>query len=167
MKKLLSTFLVMAVTVVAMFSGMSTVSAQKADATSSVCIWGGIPILKDLCGNQTASGLATNPGTMIVGVAKIILTVFFVLVIAVAIFYIMKAALKYIRSEGDEKKVEQGKQAIKSILMGVAAVFVGVIGIVFILIVFNATGVNGGDPANNLNKALDCLKGINVETNCK
>ena len=53
-------------------------------------------------------------------------------IILVAVIYSILAGIKYIRSEGEPGKIEEAQKAIKAILMGVASIFVGIIGIVLI-----------------------------------
>lgn len=65
------------------------------------------------------------------------LTVLFVAVFIVAIVYSALAAIKFISSQGDASKLEESKAAVKAILMGFAAMLVSIIGIFFIVWIFN------------------------------
>jgi hypothetical protein len=86
------------------------------------------------------------------GVAGFITTraqfaIYFVLglIILVAVVYSIMAGIKYIRSEGDPGKIEEAQKSIKAILMGIAAIFVGIIGIVLVMVIFG-----GGLPGASL-----------------
>lgn len=59
------------------------------------------------------------------------------LIILVAVFYSIMAGIKYIRSEGDPGKIEEAQKSIKAILMGIAAIFVGILGIILVYVIFN------------------------------
>lgn len=60
-------------------------------------------------------------------------------IILVAVVYSILAGIKYIRSEGDPGKIEEAQKAIKAILMGVASIFVGILGIVLVYAVLGQT----------------------------
>jgi hypothetical protein len=75
------------------------------------------------------------PGT----VTKYILTLlsnglilFFSVIILIAIFQAALAGLKYITSQGEAEKVEEAQNALKSVFIGLLAVFVGVIVVVIL-----------------------------------
>lgn len=87
------------------------------------------------------------------GVAGFITTraqfaIYFVLglIILVAVAYSIMAGIKYIRSEGDPGKIEEAQKSIKAILMGIAAIFVGIIGIVLVMVIFGSSLPTGGLP---------------------
>ncbi len=61
----------------------------------------------------------------------------FVVVFIVAIVYSALAAIKFISSQGDASKLEESKGAVKAILMGFAAMLISIIGIFFIVWLFN------------------------------
>ncbi|MBN1332116.1 hypothetical protein JW978_04575 [Candidatus Dojkabacteria bacterium] len=73
----------------------------------------------------------------IVGFLRLALTLAFGAVILVAVLFSIMAAIKYIRSQGDSGKVEEANNAIKAIFQGVAAMFVGFIGIVIVFFIFD------------------------------
>jgi quinol-cytochrome oxidoreductase complex cytochrome b subunit len=88
------------------------------------------------------------------GIIRFLLSLIFIGIIGVAIFYIIKSSIKYIRSEGDEGKVQESQKAIKAVFMGVAALMVGIIGLVVILALFNATtALETEDPESVLDDA--------------
>lgn len=64
------------------------------------------------------------------------LVLLFVGVILIAIVYAAMAGIKFIRSQGEADKVEEAQNAIKNVLIGVASVFLGVIGVIVITGVF-------------------------------
>jgi heme/copper-type cytochrome/quinol oxidase subunit 2 len=75
------------------------------------------------------------------------LNLVFVGIIVLAIFIIVKAAINYIRSEGDEDKIRSANKSIKAVFTGIIALFVGIIGIILVLAIFNATdAVNQETP---------------------
>lgn len=69
---------------------------------------------------------------------NLIVSLIFVAIIIFSIYVIIKAAVKYIRSEGDPAKIEEAQKAIKSVFIGIAALFVGLIGIIIIIAFFGA-----------------------------
>lgn len=73
------------------------------------------------------------------GLIQNALTLFFVVIILAAIIYAALAGLKYIQSQGDSSKVEEAAGALKSVLFGVAAVFIGIIGVILITSIFSST----------------------------
>ncbi len=75
-----------------------------------------------------------------VNLARLGASFIFIAIIVVAVYIVIKAAIKYIRSEGDKDKIESAQKAIKSVFVGLIALFVGVIGLVLILVLFEATG---------------------------
>ena len=74
----------------------------------------------------------------------LVLFLFLGAVVLVAVFYALSAAIKYIRSEGDPGKIEEAQKAIKAIFMGIAALFIGIVGIILVFVFFN---VNVTDPS--------------------
>jgi hypothetical protein len=101
-----------------------------------------VPFARGVCGNTATEGQsAVSEGVTLVRLA---LQLVFVGIIIVSIYIIIRAALKYIRSEGDDTKIQEAQKAIKSVFVGIAALFIGVIGIVIILAFFQAD-VGGGD----------------------
>jgi len=70
----------------------------------------------------------------------------FGLIILVAIAYSVMAGIKYIRSEGDPGKIEEAQKSIKAILMGIASIFVAIVGIVLVYVVFGQSIVKPETP---------------------
>ncbi len=81
-----------------------------------------------------------QPTKFIVDLVTNALMLLFVGIILVAIFYSAMAGLKYIRSQGEQEEVEQAQESIKSVLIGIAAVFVGVIAVLLISGIFANPG---------------------------
>jgi hypothetical protein len=80
----------------------------------------------------------------------------FVIIIIFGIYLIIKAALTIIRSEGDEGKIQEGAKIIKGVYIGIAIIFVGIIGLLLVLAFFRAEGIAGVDtkPPTDLNVPL-------------
>ncbi len=103
------------------------------------------PFLKNVQGFGISNICNPNPptGETVSGVRNLIqfgLSLVFVGIIIISIYIIIKAALKYIQSEGEEAKIEAASKAIKSVFIGIAALFIGIIGILIVLAFFNAAG---------------------------
>lgn len=67
------------------------------------------------------------------------LVLLFVVIILLAIVYAALAGIKFIRSQGSEDQVTEAQGALKNVLIGVAAVFLGVIGVFIITSIFSDT----------------------------
>jgi uncharacterized membrane protein YidH (DUF202 family) len=108
-------------------------------------------IASSICGTPGTSDL-TAAGQLI----RFALSLVFVAIIAISIYVIIRAALKYIRSEGDPGKVEEAQKAIKNVFIGIGALFVGIIGIVIILAFFQAgNALNTSDDLPGQNSGLE------------
>lgn len=90
-----------------------------------------------ICGGVADAG--AQAGTTVAGLIQLVISLIFIAIIGISIYVVIKSALKYIRSEGDETKIQESQKAIKSVFLGIAALFVGVIGIVIVLAIFNVT----------------------------
>lgn len=138
-------FVVPAIAMVAFFS-LSFLSPVQVSAQSLVCRV--FPFIENIglfgIGTNLCQGTAGQTGTDVANSAantiQLLLSLIFVGIIIVAVYIIIKAAIKYIRSEGDESKVKEAQKAIKTVFVGVAALFVGILGIVLILAFFQVTG---------------------------
>ncbi|GIW58876.1 MAG: hypothetical protein KatS3mg086_161 [Candidatus Dojkabacteria bacterium] len=95
-----------------------------------------------ICGGDSSAG--ADAVKDLIDLAQFGLTLVFVGIIAIAVYVVIKASVEYIRSEGDEEKVKKARNAIKQVFAGLAALFIGLIGLVIILTIFNATGAAGG-----------------------
>jgi len=106
--------------------------------------------ISSLCSGVTAEDTSNS----IRSTFNLIVSLIFVAIIIFSIFVIIKAAIKYIRSEGDPAKIEEAQKAIKSVFVGIAALFVGLIGIIIIIAFFGA-----GDAlqTNDINETTNPL----------
>lgn len=59
----------------------------------------------------------------------------FIGLIFLGVFIIIKSALKYIRSQGDETKIQEGAAAIRSVFIGIGMLFIGIAGILLVLVI--------------------------------
>jgi len=74
-----------------------------------------------------------------------VLSLIFIGIIIISVFIIIQAGVKYIQSQGDEGQIAEAQKAIKSVFIGIAVLFVGIIGIILILAFFGGTGLIGTD----------------------
>jgi len=96
------------------------------------------------------SGGSTNEAIQESGnLIRFVLSLVFVGIILVSVFVIIKAALKYIQSEGNQGKVEEAKKAIQNVFVGIGALFVGILGLIIALAFFGATGAVQTNIPNN------------------
>ncbi len=109
--------------------------------------------INGLCGGLSQ----TETASQISNYVKLGLNLIFIGIIIISIYIIIKAALKYIRSEGDETKIQESQKAIKSVFIGIAALFVGVIGIIIVLAFFNATNVVNQNQNGTGNNFIDTI----------
>jgi len=153
------------VTLVIMFSGlfMMPVLAQVASAqptttanpqstASGGCAWLGP--LSGLCTSGSGATSAIKEcqlGTTLSNIVTLILNIFFFAVLAFAVYSTLQASIKYIRSEGNEKMVGEAKAAMRSILLGVGAMFICVI---FILIIQGVFSAGDADFGTSIDEAL-------------
>lgn len=59
-------------------------------------------------------------------------------VVLISVVYAMLATVKYIRSQGDSGQIEEAQKAIKAIVMGIAAMMFGIVGIVIVFVFFGS-----------------------------
>jgi heme/copper-type cytochrome/quinol oxidase subunit 2 len=71
------------------------------------------------------------------------LFIFMIFLVLFGVFYSLQAAFKYIRSEGDPGQMEEAQKGIKAIFFGIAAMAIGIIGII---LVFVFLGINPVSP---------------------
>jgi heme/copper-type cytochrome/quinol oxidase subunit 2 len=145
MKKILSTVLVIG----ALLAFVSPFAMVPVSAQTILP-----PVLKDIP-TYPVKDLPNNASKIVTSV----LTIMFIVVFVVAVFYTFMAAIKYIRSEGNEQKVEEAKNAIKAVLFGVAAIFIAIVGILLINAFFNG-GAAGTDAFSTaIKNIIDPLRG--------
>lgn len=100
-----------------------------------------------------ADAAAGNDGAdreaFVVGLVRNGIILLLVAVIIAAIVYAAISGLKFVTSQGEADKVESAKESIKYTLIGVAAAFLGIIGVVLIQSIFA--------PGTDFNKSLSCV----------
>lgn len=146
------------------FSFASFVAPVTAAAQETSLLCQAFPFLEDLGFIGVGDALCTptegegeNVLGSVGGIIRFGLSLIFIGIIGIAIFYIIKSSIKYIRSEGDEGKVQESQKAIKAVFMGVAALMVGIIGLVVILALFNSTTALNTEEQDELPDTLDPL----------
>lgn len=87
----------------------------------------------------SGTDLEENVNSTIENSVKLVLNLVFVGIIILGIFYVIKAAMKIIRGEGDPGVIQEGVTTIKSVYFGVALIFAGIIGLVIVSGIFGAT----------------------------
>lgn len=124
-------------------------SSSSVKADSVLCdVFPFLESTESLTGICTGAGdkVAEDSARQIKNLIQLGLSLVFVGIIILSIYIIIKAAVKYIRSEGKDEEIQAAQRAIKSVFLGVGALFVGIIGIIIVLAFFQATGaVDGGD----------------------
>lgn len=83
------------------------------------------------------------------------LSITFTLIMIYGIFLVVKAAFTIIRAEANADKVQEGFAGIKAVMIGFAVIFIGLIGLVVVVALFNGSGifspnVEPPDPGSNL-----------------
>lgn len=147
-----------AMALVSVFMPVMTVSAQVETASGSNLICTVFPFIRNIGAfgiSNLCTGLSPDTaGSTIRATFNLIVSLIFVAIIIFSIYVIIKAAIKYIRSEGDPAKIEEAQKAIKSVFVGIAALFIGLIGIIIILAFFNVSNVGTVDSGTELNNPL-------------
>jgi len=72
------------------------------------------------------------------GFVKLGVSLVFVSIVLSGFFLIGKAVVKIILSEGKPEGLEGGLNSIKSVWTGIAMIFIGILGVVLIIVFFNA-----------------------------
>jgi hypothetical protein len=75
----------------------------------------------------------------ITGRVRVGLIIALAALILIAVVYALIAAFKYIQSQGDPGKIEEAQKAIKAIFLGIAAMMIGIVGIVLVFVFFSAS----------------------------
>ena len=70
---------------------------------------------------------------------NIVVSLVFVVIIAVAVFIIIKAGVKYIQSQGDAGMIGEAQNAMRNVFIGIGMLFLGIIGIILVLAFFGGT----------------------------
>lgn len=147
MKKVILSSLFVVTGLVMLFGfGATPVAATGLTSGSlGVCSFIG-PICDALGLNAT-----NNPGGTAISITSkwvnLALTLVFAGIIIISVYIVIKAAVTYIQSQGDETKIAEATKAIKSVFIGIALLFVGVVGVVLVLAFFGGTGLLNSDDA--------------------
>ena len=96
--------------------------------------------IKEIFDTLGAGGSGAAP--FITGRVRTGLFVALGLLILVAVVYALLAAFKYIQSQGDPGKIEEAQKAIKAIFYGIAAMMIGIVGIVLVFVFFGNSYVD-------------------------
>lgn len=86
---------------------------------------------------------------------QFVLSLLFIGLILFAIFYVVKAAVTYIQSQGQPDKIAEATKAIRSVFVGLGALFVGIAGILLVLAFFG--GPLGGSDDDNVQVDFRCI----------
>lgn len=68
---------------------------------------------------------------------RLLILLLFAVIVLIAIYFAVQAAWKYVRSEGDQDKIEASTKAIQTIFLGLGATVAGIVGVVLIFIFFS------------------------------
>ena len=102
------------------------------------------------CGLLGCSNLGIDPTRFedlnVLQIFTLITSLIFVGIIALGIFYVVKAVIKIIRSEGDPSKVEEGSKIFKGIFIGLIMILAGIVGVVLMVALFQAGDIFSANP---------------------
>lgn len=124
------------------FFQVNTVYAQNDNQSGGLC--GLLPC--NVASPCLGASCGTNSLTVVGSILNFVLSLIFVGIIIYGIFLIVQAALKIVRSEGDESKIQEGTKLIRGAYVGLAMIFVGIIGLVIVFAIFNATDIFKVNP---------------------
>ncbi len=91
--------------------------------------------------NDSGTNAGTIAQTFVRDRLSLIISLVFIAIILISVFIIIRAAITYIQSQGEEGKIAEAQKAIKSVFIGIGVLFVGIIGLVLVLVFFNGTGL--------------------------
>lgn len=143
---------------------VGSVSAQESVLCTIFPFLKGIAFAGNLCGGESGASNAVGLGITLVQTA---LSLVFVGIISVAVYTIIRAALKYIRAEGDDSKVEEAQKSIKRVFIGIGALLVGIVGLAIIIALFGATGGLNTEPGIDTDTLRACLGGGGTIETCQ
>ena len=135
-------------------SGNATQTATSGAAES--CILYNIPVLSGFCSSTESIDSSTTISETISNIFTSFVYLFIIIVLVVGVIYTVKAALTYVQAEGDEKKIGSAKASMKSVLFGIATMFLALIGLVLLQTLFKGDG-NGSGLQGAIKKFLDSL----------
>lgn len=81
-----------------------------------------------------------------IGIISFISSLVFGVIIIIGIFYVIKASLKIMRSEGEASKIEEGNKIFRGVFIGIIMILGGILGLVLMLALFDAGGIATVNP---------------------
>lgn len=94
------------------------------------------------CGLLGCSELGIDIGRFddlnILGIISLIAGLVFTVIIIIGVFYVVRGAIKIVRSEGDPSKIEEGTKMFKGVYIGLFMILGGILGFVLVLALFNS-----------------------------
>lgn len=69
---------------------------------------------------------------------RLVVAIMLIALVLFSIVYALMASFKYVRSQGDPGQIEEAQKAIKAIWMGVASLFISIIGMVLVINIFGS-----------------------------
>lgn len=139
-KGLLTILLVLFATVSLVPAGLSSVQAQQ---SFSICTLLGP--LGNPFGCATGEFGSQSASQYLLPRIQLVLTLAFIGLIVFAIVYVVRAAITYIQSQGKPEEIENATKSIRSVFIGLGALFVGIAGILLVIAFFGGdTGGFGG-----------------------
>lgn len=104
----------------------------------------------------TGDGVSTQIEDWIVFGLRAVFLVFILL----GAYIIIKGAISYLKSQGDEGKIEEGTKAIKSVFIGVGILIIGIVGILILLVLTGGLDLLDRET-NNLPDGVENLPLLN------
>ncbi|MEO0075444.1 MAG: hypothetical protein ABIK31_04965 [candidate division WOR-3 bacterium] len=92
------------------------------------------------CNNYT--DVDVNLGSILSFIASLV----FIAIIILGVVKIILAVYKIISSEGNADSLSKGRDMIKAVWVGIAIIFLGLIGLLIIIAIFNAGSIFNVDP---------------------
>ncbi len=141
--KILTTALVLFATLMVPISGVNAQDNTGTIDFSDVNVCTFIKPICDALGIQDVTDPET-PG-IVLGFTQQrvsqVVSLVFIGIILISVFIIVQSGVKYIQSQGEEGKIQEAQKAIRSVFIGIAVLFVGIIGLILLLAFFNASGL--------------------------
>jgi hypothetical protein len=125
------------------FSSISQVAAQTASPICEVFPFlKGIQLFGGMCTiNEDRVGLGLSEVVRgVLAILRFAASMIFVVIVAIAVFVIIKSSIKIILSNGDSQKVKDAQDGIKSVFWGITWLILGIVGLVILLTFFQSTG---------------------------
>lgn len=134
-------------------ASLLTMFATPAQAQFGICQLLG-PIGQPFGCSNGEFGNVNVAGDYLLPRVQFVLSLLFVGLILFAIFYVVRAAITYIQSQGQPDKIAEATKAIRAVFVGLGALFVGIAGILLVLSFFGGPLSGSGE---NQNFDLRCL----------